>query len=304
VPITFYCSECTQKLRIDDDLAGRLVACTRCGSRLRVPLESEPERPRRQPKRPIEGKAAEPPQQIQVAKPEPPPPRRPEAREEFAKPRAIEPVAKPGPPPVRLEPREEFAKPQAREAAVFEAPEREPAPEPAVQTATAVAARPRRAARGGRSKDPELALTRPPMSINFEGLIDMTAMVDIVFFLLIFFLVTSMKAIDSTVPMPAPDPQKAGAREPKPLSDLESDNESIVVHIDRNDRVTVNDAEVHNARDLLFKLRDLRTSGSRPDKLVVIGHGEATHGTAVMIMDTGREVGIENVRLAVTDESE
>jgi biopolymer transport protein ExbD len=168
----------------------------------------------------------------------------------------------------------------------------------------AVAPPSRRATRAGRSKDPEVVLARPPMSINFEDLIDMTAMVDIVFFLLIFFLVTSMKAIDSTVPMPAPDPQKAGAREPKPLSDLEADNESIVVHIDRNDRITVNDAEVHNERDLLFKLRDLRTSGSRPDKLVVIGHGDATHGTAVMIMDTGREVGIDNVRLAVTDESE
>ena len=291
MPITFYCTECTQKLRIDDDLAGRLVACTRCGSRLRVPLESEPERPKRQSKRPVLENVAEPPPQKAVAKPEPTPqPGQPEPREEVAR--------RPVPEPV--------ARPPARDVAAAEVAEAEPAPAPAVPAASAVAARPRprRAVRGGRSKDPELALTRPAMKIDFEDLIDMTAMVDIVFFLLIFFLVTSMKAIDSTVPMPVPDPQKAAAREPKPLSDLEADNESIVVHIDRNDRITVNDAEVHNARDLLFKLRDLRTSGSRPDKLVVIGHGDATHGTAVMIMDTGREVGIENVRLAVTDESE
>jgi biopolymer transport protein ExbD len=155
-----------------------------------------------------------------------------------------------------------------------------------------------------RDDGPEVALMRPAVSINVEELIDMTAMVDIVFFLLIFFLVTSMKAIDSTVPMPTPDPQKAGAREPKPLSDLESDNEYIVVHIDKNDRITVNDAEVHNDRDLLFRLRDLRTSGNRPDKMLVVGHGDATHGTAVMIMDTGREAGIEHVRLAVADEAE
>jgi biopolymer transport protein ExbD len=251
VPITFYCTECTQKLRIDDDFSGKLVACTRCGSRLRVPLVSQTERP----------------------------------------PREVMPEAE-----------ETGAKPQAQEAEVFEAPESEPAPAPLMKAVTAVVAP--LAARSGRRKDPEVALTRPPMSINFEDLIDMTAMVDIVFFLLIFFLVTSMKAIDSTVPMPAPDPQKAAAREPRALSDLEADNESIVVHIDRNDRITVNDAEVHNERDLLFKLRDLRTSGNRPDKLLVVGHGDATHGTAVMIMDTGREAGIENVRLAVTDENE
>jgi len=77
-----------------------------------------------------------------------------------------------------------------------------------------------------------------------------------------------------------------------------------VVHVDRNDRITVNDAEVHNDRDLLFKLRDLRTSGNRPDKLLVVGHGDSTHGTAVKIMDTGREAGIEQVRLAVADETE
>ena len=263
MPITFYCTECTQKLRIDDDFAGKLVACTRCASRQRVPLVSQPERPKQQAKRPVE-----------------------ERREE----KSAEP--------------ERTAEPPPRDVEFEEAPTSEAAPEPVVQPATVVAAPSRRVARAGRSKDPEVALTRPAMKIDFEDLIDMTAMVDIVFFLLIFFLVTSMKAIDSTVPMPVPDPQKAASREPRPLSDLEADNESIVVHIDRNDRITVNDAEVHNERDLLFKLRDLRTSGSRPDKLVVIGHGDATHGTAVMIMDTGREVGIENVRLAVTDESE
>jgi biopolymer transport protein ExbD len=254
VPITFYCTDCTQKLRIDDDFAGKLVACTRCGSRQRVPLESQPERARRKER----------------------------ILADFETPLA-------GP----VEP------PPVPEAELPEAPEyqADPAPGP---SAAAVAAVPR----AKRKPEPAASLVRPPMSINFEDLIDMTAMVDIVFFLLIFFLVTSMKAIDSTVPMPAPDPQKGAAREPQALSDLEADNEYIVVHIDRNDRITVNDAEVHSERDLLFKLRELRTTGSRPEKLLVVGHGDATHGTAVMIMDTGRDVGIDSVRLAVADETE
>jgi biopolymer transport protein ExbD len=261
VPITFYCPECTQKLRIDDDFAGKLVACTRCGSRLRVPLESQSERPPREA--------------------------RPQKQEEIP----------PSAPPVQVA---EIERPLAREEPVSEGrQEQSAAVEKLTRTVTAA-----RGAASRRDAGPEVALMRPAFSINVEELIDMTAMVDIVFFLLIFFLVTSMKAIDSTVPMPAPDPQKAGAREPRPLSDLESDNEYIVVHIDKNDRITVNDAEVHGDRELLFRLRDLRTSGNRPDKMLVVGHGDATHGTAVMIMDTGREAGIEHVRLAVADEAE
>jgi biopolymer transport protein ExbD len=252
VPITFYCTECTQKLRIDDDFAGKLVACTRCGSRLRVPLESQAVRAPRAERAPREAK-----------------------------------------PPVE----EPVATPPAPEVAVVEAPEQRRAP--AVKSTPVVAA-----PRAKHKPEPEASLVRPAMKIDFEDLIDMTAMVDIVFFLLIFFLVTSMKAVDSTVPMPVPDPQKAAAREPRALSDLESDNEYITVHIDRNDKITVNDAEVHNERDLLFKLRELRTTGNRPEKLLVVGHGDATHGTAVMIMDTGREAGIESVRLAVADEAE
>lgn len=229
MPITFYCPECTQKLRIDDDFAGKLVACTRCGARLRVPATSQTER----------AQPAAKPQAHQAGEPE-----------------QVVPAG---------QKRETAARPQQNRAR-------------------------------------EESLVRPAMKIDFEELIDMTAMVDIVFFLLIFFLVTSMKAIDSTVPMPAPDPQKSAARESRSIPEMESDNDYIIVHIDRNDRISVNDAEVHGDRELLFRLRDLRTSGNRPDKMLVVGHGEATHGTAVMVLDSGRDVGIEQVRLAVADE--
>jgi biopolymer transport protein ExbD len=257
LPITFYCTECTQKLRIDDDFAGKLVACTRCRARLRVPLTSQAARttPAAKPQAQLGG-------QLEQAEGRTP------QREVTA-------------------PREELAalKPQVHSAGEFK---------------SMGAAAPRTKLKPAR----EEPLLRPAMKIDFEELIDMTAMVDIVFFLLIFFLVTSMKAIDSTVPMPAPDPQKSAARESRSIPELESDTDYIIVHIDRNDRITVNDAEVHSDRDLLFRLRDLRTSGNRPDKMLVVGHGEATHGTAVMVLDTGREVGIEQVRLAVADESE
>jgi len=48
----------------------------------------------------------------------------------------------------------------------------------------------------------------------------------------------------------------SAARESRSIPEMESDNDYIVVHIDRNDRITVNDTEVHNDRELLSNLKD------------------------------------------------
>ena len=149
---------------------------------------------------------------------------------------------------------------------------------------------------------PEQPLVPPPMKIDFEDLIDMTAMVDIVFFLLIFFLVTSMHALDSTIPLPVPSPQNASTGSGS--ASLDGDDSSVVVHIDRSDTVRIDGVEVCGPRDLIFKLRDLRSGPGRPDKLLVVGSSDASHGMAVMVLDAGHEVGMESVRLAVRDDAE
>lgn len=154
-----------------------------------------------------------------------------------------------------------------------------------------------------RSVEPEASLVRPAMKINFEDLIDMTAMVDIVFFLLIFFLVTSMHALDSTIPLPAPNPQDSESKGSS-SSSSEADDSSVVVHIDGNDVIRIDGTEVFSAQDLLFRLRDLRTGSGNRDKLLVLGSGDASHGVTVMVLDAGHEVGMESVRLAVKDEVE
>ena len=56
--------------------------------------------------------------------------------------------------------------------------------------------------------------------------------------------------------------------------------------------------------EIVSWLRDLRASASRPDKMLVVGHGDASHGTVVMVLDTGRDLGMDQVRLAVQDERE
>ena len=150
----------------------------------------------------------------------------------------------------------------------------------------------------------EPSLIPPAKPLDVEEMVDMTAMVDIVFFLLIFFLVTSMHALDSTIPMPVPEADKSGAKQPTSVTEIDADDSYIVVRIDKNDKITVEGAEVRIERDLMLKLKDLRLQPSRPEKMLVVGHGDATHGTAVMVLDVGRDLGIDQVKLSVKDEEE
>ncbi len=142
-------------------------------------------------------------------------------------------------------------------------------------------------------------LGRPGQEIDQEELIDMTAMVDIVFFLLIFFLVTSMHALNSSIPLPAPDAQKGAGSNLQTLTDFEESADYVVVNIDRNDAVQVDGLPVGGPDDLLLRLQELRRAPAGPNKMLVVGHGDASHGAAVMVLDAGHEAGMDRVRLSI-----
>jgi biopolymer transport protein ExbD len=136
-----------------------------------------------------------------------------------------------------------------------------------------------------------------------EDLVDMTAMVDIVFFVLIFFMVTSMEGVYASIKMPAPDPQKMASSGRKSVSDFQSDKDYVIVRIDAQDTVWLNEAEIRGQQELLVRLREARHGGSAPTRMLVLGNSEATHGTVVRVLDAGSDVGMEEVQLAVDDES-
>ena len=137
----------------------------------------------------------------------------------------------------------------------------------------------------------------------------MTAMVDIVFFLLIFFMVTSFNSQQASIEMPTPAPPtgatgKATAR--RTVEDFENDGDFVVVRIDADDTIWVEESVAMTPIDVAAKLRQATRGegrgGDSPRKMLVVGHSEASHGAAVMVMDAGHTVGIEDVRLAVKDE--
>jgi biopolymer transport protein ExbD len=157
-----------------------------------------------------------------------------------------------------------------------------------------------------RRKGPRPPLVRPGSGkLEFREMIDMTAMVDIVFFLLIFFMVTSFNSQQASIEMPTPAPPtgatgKATAR--RTVEQFENDADFVVVRLDADDTMWVEESVAMSQTDLAAKLRQLSGGNSAKSKLLVVGHSEATHGAAVAVMDTAHSVGIVDVRLAVKDE--
>ena len=123
----------------------------------------------------------------------------------------------------------------------------------------------------------------------------MTAMVDIVFFLLIFFLMTSLYTLKPAIQMPKTE-QSGSSGAVSTSSDAERDE--VVVRIDEKDVVYVDDVAMATAHDLKDKLEDIVKSGG-PTTLKINASPDATHGTLVMVMDAGAEAHMQNVKLSI-----
>ncbi len=134
-----------------------------------------------------------------------------------------------------------------------------------------------------------------------EDLIDMTAMVDIVFFILIFFMVTSMQALESVIGLPSPEASAANALS---VPDLESDPGFVTVTIEADDTVYVDDEEVFGEQDLRVKLRGLRRDDADLNGMLVVGNPEASHGALVMVLDAGADAGMAELRFSVAEQPE
>jgi len=190
-------------------------------------------------------------------------------------------------PLVELEPLKEPPK--------VEPPQRPPAP-PVVKPPRVPRAM--REAKQAASDEPPLVL--PPRK-HPEDLIDMTAMVDIVFFLLIFFLVTSLQALEAVMDLPTPQSTEGGISTGKSLADLENDPNFITVRIEDDDSIWVEDTQVFSDQDLALKLRAARQEG--PRSLLVIGDADASHGAAVRVFDAGAGAGVTGISLIVQEQA-
>jgi biopolymer transport protein ExbD len=126
-------------------------------------------------------------------------------------------------------------------------------------------------------------------------------MVDIVFFVLIFFMVTSMQGVFSSIDLPAPDPQKIASQGHRSVSSFQK-ADYLIVRIDRDNTVWLNDREIPSEQELLVQLRAAK-SNSGSNKMLVLGNSEAKTGKVVEVLDAGCDAGMDDMQLAVDDES-
>jgi biopolymer transport protein ExbD len=137
--------------------------------------------------------------------------------------------------------------------------------------------------------------------------IDMTPMIDCVFLLLIFFLVTASFQLQKALQIPAPEKREKDVAA-KTMEDIQDDEDYIIVRIERDNTIWVNDSEAPSEQDLLVKLREAHTTvgtkGFTPNKLLVMADGECRHDVVIRVLDAGNAVGMEKVQLTTTDDSE
>jgi biopolymer transport protein ExbD/DNA-directed RNA polymerase subunit RPC12/RpoP len=168
-------------------------------------------------------------------------------------------------------------------------------PTPAVAAAKAKGEKPRTPA-----DHPVLLMPRRP---EHKDLIDMTAMVDIVFFLLIFFLVTSLQSIEAVINLPAPQAPASAPDSVQAVPDPSSESDQVVVSIDENDAIWVEDEEALSEQDLRSKLRAAHQKDDRV-KMMIKCAPESTHGTFVSVLDAGADAGMTEIEFSVPHSEE
>ena len=154
-------------------------------------------------------------------------------------------------------------------------------------------------------------------SISFSSLtrageaeMDMTPMVDVTFLLLIFFMVTATFAMQQSIPMPTPQ-ESEPSTQVRTLDDYVDDEDYVVVRIDAYSTYHVYandwDKEAPSAHELLIQLRRARTpvgGAAVPNRLLVVANGEALFEKVVTALDSGTEVGMEEVQLITVEEDD
>ena len=110
---------------------------------------------------------------------------------------------------------------------------------------------------------------------------DITPMIDVVFQLLIFFMVTAVFAITPGLDIKLPEAEEAQAPE----------KENLFIVVDQDGAMKLNHQQV-TFGNLKEKLDEKRKLLDNTTMIIIQGDERATHGQIVNIMDIARQVGI------------
>jgi len=140
--------------------------------------------------------------------------------------------------------------------------------------------------------NPEGVMMRRPFGRGREEegdeAINLTPMLDVVFIMLIFFIVTATFVKEVGLDVNQPDDDKPKTVDP--------DKKSIVVRITNRDRIIISQRDV-DRRSVRANIE--RLHAENPEAPVIIQpHPESTTDLMIHIMDSARQAGVYNVSLA------
>ena len=147
----------------------------------------------------------------------------------------------------------------------------------------------------------------PEISFGAKGVIeeelDMTPMVDVVFLLLIFFMVTASFTLQKSIAQPpVPDNQPST----NPIEETLDEPQYVEVIIDQFNtyRLTSKDSEEIEApsdQEMRLRMRDMIQS-TNAKKLKITVHGDAHHQKVVTAWDAGIDNDIEEIVIRLSEE--
>ena len=129
----------------------------------------------------------------------------------------------------------------------------------------------------------------PTLEDNEDSAIDMTPMLDVVFIMLIFFIVTASFVKEAGIEVNRPDAQTA----------TKQDRANILIAIDENGAIWINrrKVEVDQVRANIERLHAENPQGS----VVIQADQDANVKRLVAVMDASRQAGVYNVSIAAQE---
>ncbi|MEL8054820.1 MAG: biopolymer transporter ExbD [Pseudomonadota bacterium] len=118
-----------------------------------------------------------------------------------------------------------------------------------------------------------------------EAKVDLTPMLDVVFILLIFFIVTSNFIQEETLGLEGPPPPGPGAETPS----------AIMVYVDQDNLIRVNGrlTQIGGVRANLERLR----AESPESVLIIQAHANTPSGTVIRLRDLAYSANVERVNI-------
>ncbi len=122
--------------------------------------------------------------------------------------------------------------------------------------------------------------------LQYRALIDITSLVDLVFLLVAFFMVTSSLGSESAITVHLPKAVQSG----------EYESGDVVISVNENNRVFINDREID--RGSLLEEFKKRSEAMNKNVVIIRGDRKADYEVVVQVMDLLNRAGIPKFTLA------